>query len=408
MLTRVEGLRAHESVARDEPVRAMRCGDGEVRAEGGDSERERLRERSGRGPPGRRETTPLRSSVAASAATGTATRSPRDGARDFSVRPYRPGDEAGILALFARAFGSHGVRSRRLWEWEYRRCPEGRQIVLAVAADGEVLAHYATVPVRLHVAGSVVLAGHVVDSMGQPRRRGGLGGRGPFLAVARRYFETFGTAALAHCGFGFTTPPIHRFGARHLHYSAVVPELPALFCNLFAGAPPALHVPATVALREVERFDPAVDRLWARCAPEMPLTIVRDRRYLDWRYADIPVPYRRFEVWRGERLDALFVLRAGWCGAPIVALTELLARRDDLQALECALATALHLAGELGMTRVETWLPERHPFFARARALGFRSERTNLTLTARLYRTPEALDWHRENWFYTIGDSDIF
>ena len=67
----------------------------------------------------------------------------------WSIRPYEPGDEEQILRLFKKVFGRE--RSLAHWQWKYRDNPEGAQILVAVTDAGEVVGHYAGIPVRVTV-----------------------------------------------------------------------------------------------------------------------------------------------------------------------------------------------------------------------------------------------------------------
>ena len=107
-------------------------------------------------------------------------------------------------------------------------------------------------------------------------------------------------------------------------------------------------------------------------------------------------------------VGGLFVLRAGWMGQPILALVDFLGPPDDRELLGTALEHAVRTATETRQIRVELWFPERSPLFWHARCLGFHAEPTQLTFCVRLYGEHEELDWHRDNWHYSIGDSDIF
>ena len=50
-----------------------------------------------------------------------------------------------------------------------------------------------------------------------------------------------------------------------------------------------------------------VDALWERCCPSLGIAVVRDQRYLGWRYADGPRSYHLFE-WRDRLTGDLL----GW------------------------------------------------------------------------------------------------
>jgi len=340
--------------------------------------------------------------------------------RAYTVRPFRPGDEAGILALFNSVFGegdaSFEPRTPEQWRWLYRANPAGTQIVVAVEDDGAVIGHYACLPARARVDGEVVIAGQGIDSMVRADYRRGLKREGVFLQTARGYFEHFGHWPICGFGYGFPNRQAYPIGVRLVGYETVVKPLPTLYRNFFeAGDDDEVgraHADAVARLEavEVDRFGAVADELWARLEAHFPFALVRDAAYLDWRYAACPwLGYRRFVVREhGGTVRALFVSRANWQRQPIGALIDFLGAPDDAAAVALALRTTTRIAREAGQARVEAWFPERSPWFRHALGSGFKSESCQYVLCVMLYRERPDLAWVRERWYWTIGDSDVF
>lgn len=324
----------------------------------------------------------------------------------FSVRYYRCGDEHAIVRLFERAFGLR--RDLAVWRWLYDQPPLGRRVVVAEADDGDIVAHYAAIPLWMTVEGREVIGNHCVDSMVDPSMRRGLAHEGPFLRTARCFFEHLGDPAPSYLNYGFPNRAAYRVGTNHLEYLTTFRPIPALFHNLYDGSPaPSLGVASGYEMRRIERCGGDVDDLWRRLAPTYGFALRRDAAYLNWRHADCPVPHELFEVRHHGSLRAVVALRAGWSSASILAITDWLGGLDDRDALRAVLGHALERAREERLERVELWLPERSPLFAACRSLGFSVEASPFTMVCRLPRTPGQLAWHRDRWFYTIGDSDV-
>lgn len=340
--------------------------------------------------------------------TGDTRPAARHRARAWQVRAYEPGDEVAIVALFTRVFGA-GVAARDLgwWRWEFAACPAGSRIVLAVDADtGEVIAQYAALELPCHVDGRIEIVTQPVDSMVDPRWRG----TGAFVAAAKRYFELFGHAGRCVASYGFPSPRAARLGQHQLGYVPAFMPVMALHANLFAkgrwqslarSSPP-------LPVREVRRFGAEVDELWQRSRASHPFALVRDARYLNWRFAAAPTPHRMFLVDGARGVRAAFVVREGWCAESILALAEFVAMAGDAEALATALGFALCHAQARGFGRVETWFPPTSWPFVAARRLGFEAERSHSCMVARFYRSDRPVQWYLDRWFYTIGDSDAF
>lgn len=340
--------------------------------------------------------------------------------RATTVRPYRPGDEASILALFNGVFdeGDPRFEPRTLeqWRWLYRDNPAGTQIVVSVEDDGAVVGHYACLPARARVDGEIVVAGQGIDSMVRADHRRGLKREGVFVRTARGYFEQFGHWPVCAFGYGFPNRQAYPIGVRLVGYKPVFRPLPTLYRNFFeegdddaVGRETSAEA-ARLDVVEVDRFGATADELWTRLAPNFPFALVRDAAYLDWRYAACPwLGYRRFVVReRGGLVRALFVARTNWQRQPIGALVDFLGAPDDAAAVGLALRTTTRIARDAGQARVEAWFPERSPWFHHALGSGFRSEPCQYVLCVMLYRERPDLEWVRERWYYTIGDSDVF
>ncbi|MBU0754142.1 MAG: GNAT family N-acetyltransferase, partial [Planctomycetes bacterium] len=70
--------------------------------------------------------------------------------KNWTVRPYEPGDEEGILKLFNTVFSEVNPkfehRTMEEWYWQFRDSPLGNQTTVAVAEDGEVIGQYTSIP----------------------------------------------------------------------------------------------------------------------------------------------------------------------------------------------------------------------------------------------------------------------
>jgi Acetyltransferase (GNAT) domain len=107
-----------------------------------------------------------------------------------------------------------------------------------------------------------------------------------------------GAAAIRRMGYR-PAAEIHRY-ARVLRVSHYLErKLPLRYFGKIAGGTIDLAQRAAIAMRErlsaqyvvekVHDFDARFDELWARCKHELPVAVVRDSRYLHWRYADCPL-----------------------------------------------------------------------------------------------------------------------
>lgn len=338
----------------------------------------------------------------------------RPQAEAVCVRPTRDEDGPAIERLFERVFVGGAPARRRpaaVWSWLYRASPHGSWAFVAAREDGTVVAHYAGIPRRYVWQGDPVVAALGVDSMADPDARRGLGENRPFLATARAWFARHGAASASAFTYGLPNAAALRVGRRLLGYTAVWQPVRALFHRLCARREDDGFDVRPRADREVvavRRFDDGVDALWQAVGSGLQLSAVRDRSYLNWRFADAPFEYRCLEVRAGGALRAIAVLRSRWCGAPILAIVDYLGAADDERSLDAVLRHAVAAAYAEELHRVELWLSPCSPLFAAALACGYETEPAPLSWCVRVHDPRLQLADLQQQWYFTIGDTDLF
>src|SRR5574337_1850587 len=331
----------------------------------------------------------------------------------WTIRPYRSGDEREILALFNRVFGAE--RTLQHWYWEYRDNPVGEiHIYLAVTDSGRIVGQYAGLPVLFHWDGRTLQLVQILDVVVDPAFRSGLKKPGLFVKLAGRYIGDYPGAG----GFGF--PPILplRIGRQvgYIEFHRVEQLKQSLV------QPPARS--RSIAswqwiVEEVPAFDARANRLWARCRPELPVAAIRDARYLNWRYAQHPeVRYRLLVVRRrfSDEWAGLAVLRLGGGkataflgqGESAACLVDWLAPLGERWPTELLLTQVHRTAQENGMSDLYAWFRPGSAHWNLLIERGFRPEPTPMHFTAHRCIDDISLEWARDRWYYTMGDSDIY
>lgn len=240
----------------------------------------------------------------------------------FTIRAFREGDEAQILALFARAF-PHANRGREHFQWEYQRSPFGNErISLTFDEAQQLVAQYAGYPVPLIDDGTELAANQIGDIMTDRSVRHI--GRGPTSILARtanHFYDTFCRGKVAF-NYGFTTAAHREISVRFLGSDAVEPapyRVRDLTANPFPRIGRRERWPRGWQLELVRDFGSEYDDLFARVARAYRFLVRRDVRYLRWRYLECPdVPYFVVAIrkWRRLLAGACSVCAIGdWPGA---------------------------------------------------------------------------------------------
>ena len=224
-------------------------------------------------------------------------------AEKIELRPTRPGDLPGLSALFGARF-DHPLAPEE-WEWKYRRLPgEGRSLV-AVAADGEVLAHAGALRLPARWRGGEAGAWQLTDFAGTPRRAGL---RPPLVALGRRLLADLPGEGDVPFLYGFPSERHFRLGERVFGYRPLA-EAEVLAGDLADVPGP----PAGVLLEIGDVCGPWAEAAWEGCGV---FGVRRSTAFLNWRYHARPGRYYRvYRLAAGGR-DGLavfaFVGREAW------------------------------------------------------------------------------------------------
>lgn len=253
------------------------------------------------------------------------------------LRRAGPADDAAIRRLLALAYPDNVKAAAAFTRWQYWDNPFGATISWVWASDGEVLAHWAAVPVPLVLDGRAVIGAKGVDVATHPDHRG----RGLFSRLAQRL-----TASLAEEGVPalLSHPnPASLAGMTGAGLASVarvpVYALPVddawLGRRLRLPAPAAavarrLVFPAAPARETAQRlasFPDDVGALWDEVSHSVAWGVRRDASWWRWRYAQRPErPYVFHVLRRGDRLAGVAVTAVREVfGGRFLSVLELLA-----------------------------------------------------------------------------------
>jgi GNAT superfamily N-acetyltransferase len=331
------------------------------------------------------------------------------------------------------------------WRWQFLSNPWSRAVVtVAVRPDGELVGHYALVPLRLDDGDTRAdrerLVAWSILSMVHPEHQ-----RQGMLRALAEAGEALLDAAGVAVGATFLNDNSLPAYTRHFGWKEVGQRPPVYFTVIDPRAPLAARVGASVTallaplaraatgvlFRTASRprpdglelrhhaaplpaFEAPYDRLWDRVRPRVGLATRRDAAYLEWRLRTCPRRYEIIEATRDGTLLGMVALRAedkfgerlGYIveflcdpDAPEVGLCLLLAARDQLRRTGCSLATMLaggapflepivHAAGWRRMPGL--LMPHGMHFCVKARAVAAPAELASAT-----------------RWFLSWSDHDV-
>jgi len=249
-----------------------------------------------------------------------------------TVRLLKDRDREDMIRLFQKTFGHPmgATESERHWEWEYQNGPQGPALVYVCEAEGRVIGAHGNLPLRFKVGGQELLASSSFDSMVDSDYRG----LGAFSGVVRAFQAAAWERGLC-LSYNFPNEnsfPIHikRMGRTRIEGYVVLRRtmlkrqwLHKSGLLLYARIWTAL---ARARLRgarlvQVDRFDARFDALWEAAKDQVQVGIVRDRAYLDWRFAKRPeTEYTTYIYQQGGQIGGYIVLRVRANRTPTLGL----------------------------------------------------------------------------------------
>lgn len=206
--------------------------------------------------------------------------------------------------------------SAKHFQWKYSP-PAGKARIAVAFEDGEMVASYAMLPLRVGVRGRELSAWQACDGATLPRARG----KGYFIQCVERLNSALDPGEIV---FGFpnrnSKPVFDKIGWRNTQT-----------VTTFARAVPFAWRPADDG--EVIELDPARSSFSAPAVPSGRPTLVRDAQYVSWRYLQHPSrPYTVCVHRTSDGAKGYVVLReAALGGRRVVLLMELHASSASIE-----------------------------------------------------------------------------
>jgi len=329
--------------------------------------------------------------------------------REAVIRPYGPADEREVLRLYDASF-EPGARDKLVErEWRYERGPRGRHRTMVCALDdGSLIASYTGIPLEASLLGSRGCVAVMVDAMTHPGYRGAMLGRsGVFASTVRAWIEEF-TVDRGPFRFCFGVPQRRhaRLGRLLMGYEIwdqIGYYSRELADSLIKRVRRSLPAPG---VDRIERFGAPADALWRRLERDYASAVVRDARYLQWRYDECPGhEYVRFALrGRGDEWEGWLVL--GFDGTTATIVDALLPPELPRRA-PALLYRALGVALERGATAMQAWATPGTPIARLLEAGGFwRGPYEGVRFACRLFDGSIDGAALRHAWYFQPGDTD--
>ncbi len=223
---------------------------------------------------------------------------------DWIIRPYQPGDEADLVDLFRRVFGRSITTAH--WQWKLKQLPSPVENVWLAVHAAKPIFQYAGIPLRYRVLTGERIGMVSVDTMTAPEFQR----RGLLTQVGHQAYDSWQAAGVPFV-IGL---PNQRWGSRAnalgwidlfplqwlvrpLRPEALLARRlkmhPLTHLTLIASAwnrawTRRLQHDTSIKIRSVTQAGPEFDQLWCLLEDDVPISLVRDSAWVNWRYLNAP------------------------------------------------------------------------------------------------------------------------
>jgi hypothetical protein len=201
----------------------------------------------------------------------------------MQIRRFRDDDAEQIIQLFYNCFGRE--MSKNEWIWKYKKSPWGS--VAYVAVDGrELVSYYGAIKFAISYQGTLLSAYQACDVMTHPDYRARIFSKKPLIVQTAELFYkenvmdfTFGfpserNARLHHLVMGWS---------QHRKVALFKKDLNVKNINNLSKYKPYI---LRIGWDKVNSKD--LDEVWNGCSKSLSLSILKESKYLFWRYMDNP------------------------------------------------------------------------------------------------------------------------
>ena len=346
--------------------------------------------------------------------------------KSWLMREYIKGDEKGILDLFNFVFNAR--RSIEHWNWEFKNNPAGFAKIWLAEDNNAIVGQYTIIPLRMKVGNETLMGAQSVDTITHPSYRR----QGMFVTLANKvYYDAgkdgisviygFPTEAACHgfvkkldwfkvCSIQRMAKPLNIKNLLRRRQRLLVKILQAVSKVLFGVLDKTKKLGAFkhFSFRRIPAFDKSVNDFWERIAGDYPIAVVKDRRYLNWRYVHKPgKQYAIFLAKKGNEnlgyvvLDISAKLNEGYIVDVISPMTAV--------AMEYLVLKAIEYLKEQHVNVIICWTLKGNLLYKVLMKNGFLplgkvrfiARRNAPTIDKSFLKDPR-------NWFITLGDSDLF
>lgn len=331
----------------------------------------------------------------------------KDALPNLTMRWSEPGDEPPLLQLFQDAYvrwprveTAAAPLDHLLWKYEDIGVQSGRH---ALALDGDQIVGAIPLSTRTFlVDGQPMQAATALDvAVREEYRQFGV-----YMELQWFSRGSYRNSVDLNFGYAGPHPGMARVREKLQNWKLMAHRIDVLSANVSRLPQPAA---ADVSIDIAERLDEGIDAFCLEAMRPFRLGLLRNHRYLNWRYADPRGGGGTLLLARkGTQVLGVAALRLS-NGTGYVAELLVLPGRDDVASVlasEC-----LSRARAAGVEKARCWLPQLHPYRAAVVAAGFSRVKETRAFTYEVLQASQAalafLADPQAPVHLTVGDTDL-
>jgi hypothetical protein len=315
----------------------------------------------------------------------------------MKIDNFKDTDVNAIAELFRLSFGKE--ISKEFWEWRYKKNITGKIMIKLMWEDDILTGHYAVSPVNMLVNNKIVLSGLSMTTMTHPDYTG----QGIFTTLANELYNSESKNNGLQLVWGFPNINSHFGFIKYLSWSDLIqiPSFSAEIHNLNFGTNDSSEV------YHLKRFNESHEKTINNLTSEYKIKIFRTSEYLNWRYIENPLfDYNIFGYTSGAEHYYVVTKLFDNKGQNEIDLVEI-CLPPDIKLIQTFLSNIQSFYKESEVKKFNTWMPfkdKKHILFER---LGF-IDTSPITYFGFRKFDPGLDISDPSDWFFSMGDSDIF
>lgn len=250
----------------------------------------------------------------------------------WSVRDYKEGDEDQLFELNDIVWGREVPKKKWMngWQWAHLNNPAGTSMIWLAEHDGKIVGVHLLVMINMKIGRETIKGGEPIDTMTHPEyRRQGIsftlgrkllseaGKKGVCLEFAfpnqQNYQVRKKSRWLDVCAFQMMIKPLNlekilKKRIKNKFMLKIGTVIGDIFLKIFyrTKRPPEVD---GLTITKISSFDDRINDFWKKISNDYEIIVVRDKEYLNWRYADVPnVDYTIYLAEEGGEICGYIVL----------------------------------------------------------------------------------------------------